>query len=235
MARRNWMPRSIPARAKFLEHLDENLIHYKDDLGISQDTLDLVHKCNLIYAYFIKNKKNVASFLKAFNSYFNELNEGKSGKNMSVLPKLSDFGLDPEIVPSNIFGFISELRRILMNHPNYSFGIGRALLFYGAEINFKKDKYKPTLKVIVRGKTIKIITSVIDVKMHKIKLKIGKSKVWVDFEKFGKASLEFEIPINTKNVGIPVLIKLIGVIKDMDIGNESDVVEILYRSDYKKN
>jgi len=227
------MPRSIPARAKFLEHLDQNLIHYKDDLNIKQDDLDLVHKCNLIYQYFVKNKKNMASFMKAFNSYFNELNEGKSGKNMSVLPKLSDFGLDPELVPSNIFGFISELRGILMRHGNYLEGIGLALMFYGAEINIKKDKYKPTIKVIVRGKKIKIITSVIDVKNHQIYLKIGKSKGYVIGERMGSATFEFELPINTKNVGIPISIMLIGVIHDKEIGDYSDSVEILYRSDGK--
>ena len=235
MARRNWMPRSIPARAKFLEHLDQNLIHYKDDLKIEQGDLDLVHKCNLIYAYFVKNKKNLASFIKAFNSYFNELNSGKSGKNLSVLPKLSDFGLDPELVPSNIFGFISELRRTLMNHDNYSVGIGLALMFYGAEINFKKDDYKPTIKVIVRGKKIKIITSVIDVKNHQIYLKIGKSKGYVIGKRMSSATIEFELPINTKNVGIPISVMLIGVIHDKEIGKYSDIVEILYRSDGKQH
>jgi len=230
MARKNWMPRSIPARARLLAHLDENLKHYKNELGIEQDDLDLVHKCNLMFIYLIKNKKNVASYLKALNSYFNELNEGKYGKNMSVIPKLSDFGLDPEIVPSNIFGFIRELRGILMTRHNYTFGIGLALMFYGAEINFKKDAYKPTIKVIVRGKTIKIITSVIDVKNHQIYLKIGKSKGFVIGQRMMSANMEFELPINTKNVGIPISIMLIGVIHDKEIGKYSDIVEILYKS-----
>ena len=86
------MPRSMPARAKFLDHLDQNLKYYKDDLDIEQGDLDLVHKCNLVYAYFTKNKANIASFMKAWNSYFNELNAGKSGKDLSALPRLSDFG-----------------------------------------------------------------------------------------------------------------------------------------------
>jgi hypothetical protein len=230
MARRNWMPRSIPARARLLAHLDENLKYYKDDLNISQDNLDRLHKCNLIFAYFIKNKKNVTSFLKAWNSYFNDLNEGKKGLSMDIIPTLADLGAAPEIVPSNIFGFIRQLRRTSMLQDKYTFGTGLALMFYGTEINFKKDAYKPTIKVIVRGNKIKIITSVIDVKIHHIYLKIGKSKSFVIGQTIVSASLEFTIPVNTKNVGIPVSIKLIGVIHSNEIGKHSDTVEILYRS-----
>ena len=172
--------------------------------------------------------------MKAWNSYFNELNAGKSGKDLSVLPRLSDFGLDPELLPSNIFGFISDLRRILMNHTKYSFGIGRALMFYGAEINFNKDKYKPTIKVIAMGKKIKIITSVIDVKYHQIYLKIGKSKGFVIGKRMMAAGIEFELPINTKNVGIPISVMLIGIVHDKEIWDYSDIVEILYRSNGKQ-
>jgi hypothetical protein len=230
MARRNWMPRSYPKRAKLLAHLDEHLIYYKDDLEISQTVLDKVHNCNLMFAYVLQNKKNAATFLKSINSYFNDLNEGNSGLNMDVLPKLTYTGVEPEIVPSNIFAFIRELRRTLMNCDKYTEGTGLALMFYGTEINFNKDKYKPTIKVIVRGNKIRIVTSVIDVKIHQVKMKIGKSKGYVNGEKIAGASEEFEIPIDTKNVGIPVSIKIVGIIKGNEIGKESDVVEILYMS-----
>ena len=82
---------------------------------------------------------------------------------------------------------------------------------------------------ITRNK-IRIVTSVIDVKIHQVKMKIGKSKGYVNGEKIAGASEEFELPIDTKNVGIPVSIKIVGVIKGKEIGKESDVVEILYMS-----
>ncbi len=233
MARRNWMPRSISARVILLAHLDENLKYYKDDLNISDDALERVHKSHLIFAYMFKNQHNLIGFLKAWNYIFNALNEGKKGIPLDQLPKLSDFGLEPEMVPSNIFRFIRDLRSKLIHHPNYSESIGLALWFYGAEINFKKDAYKPTLKVVVNGNKIKVITSTIDVKLHQIDLKVGKSKGFTYFNKFTRASFEFTIPINTKNVGIPVSIQLIGIVKDKIIGEYSDAKEILYRSDGK--
>ena len=48
------------------------------------------------------------------------------------------------------------------------------------------------------------------------------------------AGIEFELPINTKNVGIPISVMLIGVIHDKEIGDYSDIVEILYRSNGKQ-
>jgi hypothetical protein len=230
MARKNWMPRGIPARAKLLAHLDATLPLYKDDLNISKTTLDRVHAIHLMFDFMYQNGKKITSFLKAWNSYFNSLNEGKDGIPLGTLPKLSDFGIEPVTVGSNVFGFIRGLRKILMKHVNYSESVGLALMFYGAERNFKKNEYKPTIKIIVTGNVIKIVTSVIDVKSHRIKLKIGKSKVYVDGEIFSGASLEFKIPVNTKNMGIPVSIKLKGIIKNVEFGNESDIVEILYKS-----
>src|SRR5450631_4039512 len=101
MARKNWMPRSISARAKLLAHLDAVLYLYKDELDIPDTTITKIHKCNLIFAYMIKNGASIKAFLKAWNSYFNDLNEGKDGINLGTLPKLSDFGIEPEFVDSN--------------------------------------------------------------------------------------------------------------------------------------
>lgn len=226
MARRNWMPRKISERAALLEHLDTLLIEYQDTLNITDDDLEMVHKCNEMFKYAIKVAERITTFSKAMFSYLKALNEGPKGRSMIVVPELGSFGTRPEIVPSDIFGFIRNLRGKLMKHKNYTESIGLGLKFLGKERNFKKENYQPILKVKVIGHSLKIITSTIDVNAHTLYYRLAGTAEWIGipYDIFTGAKFIFEPQIISKNRAEVIEICIQGFLHNEKIGKVSGIL-----------
>jgi len=225
MPRRNWMPRKISERAALLEHLDILLIEYQDTLDITDDELAMVHRCNEMFKYAINVAERITTFSKAIFSYLKALNEGPKGISMITVPELGDLGLPPEIAPSDIFGYIRNLRGRLLLHKNYTEAIGLGLKFLGKERNFKKESYQPILKTKIMGHQVKIITSTVDVPYHIIRYRIIGTSEWIGSKKFEGAKFIYDPQIISKNNAEVIEICIQGVIKNVEIGSPSVIIK----------
>lgn len=127
--------------------------------------------------------------------------------------------------------FLNKLRKIISRikaHRNYSDSLGQELGIIGSKSSFDPVKYKPKPKVAVSGGMVRIKFQ-----------KKGIDGVNVYCRRRGEVEWQFrardnnspyEERIQLENPAVPEHweYRLIGVIKDVEIGQPSDVVEVIF-------
>jgi hypothetical protein len=113
-------------------------------------------------------------------------------------------------------------------HRNYTEAIGQELGIIGTATSFNATKYKPALKVVVAGGMVRIKFQKKGVDGINIYYRRKGEVVWRFLARDTRSPYEYRIKLEDPSQPEHWEYRAFGVVKDVEIGQPSDVVEVIF-------
>jgi len=188
-----------------------------------------VHKIRLMLDYVMNGSSVDASNSQTVNSYKHSLFEGPVTVPMTSIPVGADFGTIPtSVVEAGIMAYLSTLRTLLMQNPNWTEAISKALWLYGTDGSFDPDAYIPNYSVHPFTGYMHIHVSTKRVHVHNVYLRQMGTTTWDAPIQFTGANFDLHKITGTNPQNLDVMLK--GVINNVETPGESLITTIVYKT-----
>ncbi len=202
---------------------------YKLTLDLLQPNIDRVNNTYLMLKYVDGCENSVDGYKKNLNDYKHELLSGDKAHQMNAFPVMEAFATAPAATKGGIWHFIESQRSIMMEHDNWTDGIGEDMHLLGPMRQLDSNLYVPEVRLKVRAGVIEAITDSAIITNHK--LYVGPQGIDpIPFiTDFKGAKYEYHRTIAPPTTSEKLNVMIRGMFDNEIIGHDSAIVQIAYK------
>ena len=224
-----WEPHDEASWKDLINHLDEELEDLQDTLHIQDEDITMTHEFNLGCKWIIKVDADASFAATAASGYKHAFMDGPADTDMTADLNEAVYAPRPLVMHAGMKSFIRELRGRLVSSTGWTPTIASFLNLAGPEDIFSPLTYKPKVKVTPTTGNIRIkVSGIKHLQGHYVYVRVVGATAWEKPIFFGGAELNLARVTTPASEALEIFLK--GVIKNVEIGIESDTTTFGYKN-----